>query len=205
MSSPTNETLRTERRGSRWRQRNSPPTSGFPVPGQENRLNDATAPSTASQVRTRWQLFSTDAIQGVILPVIILTVWLLIDWSGSVPKTLLPSLFSVIEVFGRMLASGELLSHLGYSLERVAYGFLTGGLLGLGLGVIAGFIRKIDYLIDPSLQVLRLVPHLALAPLITLWFGFGEASKIVIIASGAFFSALHQYIHWDSQCRQPAV
>jgi sulfonate transport system permease protein len=186
MSSPTNESLRTERRPSEERQKNSRSSSSRPVSGQENALNDSTDPS-ASQTKTRLRLFSFDSIQGTILPIMILCVWLIIDWSGSIPKTLLPSLFSVIEVFGKMLVSGELLSHLGFSLERVAYGFLIGGLLGLGLGILAGLVRKIDYLIDPSLQVLRLVPHLAIAPLITLWFGFGEMSKVVIIASGALF------------------
>jgi len=40
---------------------------------------------------------------------------------------------------------------------------------------------------DPSIQMLRTVPHLALAPLFILWFGFGEISKILLIAYGAFF------------------
>ncbi|GAA3329188.1 hypothetical protein GCM10020331_076230 [Ectobacillus funiculus] len=40
---------------------------------------------------------------------------------------------------------------------------------------------------DPSLQMLRTVPHLALAPLFILWFGLGELSKILLIALGAFF------------------
>jgi sulfonate transport system permease protein len=181
LSSSTNEPLHTDHRLSRWQRKNS--RSG----GNSGQVNADTSELSTLQIRKRLLLFSIDSLQGLILPVLILTVWIFIDWSGSVPKTLLPSPFSVIEVFGRMLISGELFSHLGYSLERVAFGFLTGGLLGLGLGIFAGIIRKIDYLIDPSLQVLRLVPHLALAPLITLWFGFGEASKIVIIASGALF------------------
>ncbi|WP_239616334.1 ABC transporter permease [Cohnella mopanensis] len=184
MSSSTNEPLHTDRGISSW-QRKSNRTGGSDlVLGQ---VNANTSEPSTSQTRKRLLLFSVDSLQGLILPAIILTVWIFIDWIGSVPKTLLPSLTSVIEVFGRMLISGELLSHIGYSLERVVYGFLTGGLLGFGLGILAGIIRKIDYLIDPSMQVLRVVPHLALAPLITLWFGFGEESKIVIIAFGALF------------------
>ncbi len=66
-------------------------------------------------------------------------------------------------------------------------GFLIGGVLGLVLGVLTGLFRSAEYVLDPSIQVLRLVPHLAIAPLIILWFGFGEVSKIAIILSGSFF------------------
>ena len=41
--------------------------------------------------------------------------------------------------------------------------------------------------LDPSVQMLRTVPHLAVAPLFVLWFGFGETSKVLLIADGAFF------------------
>ena len=47
-------------------------------------------------------------------------------------------------------------------------------------------MRSEQYL-DPSVQMLRTVPHLAVAPLFVLWFGFGETSKVLLIADGAFF------------------
>lgn len=70
---------------------------------------------------------------------------------------------------------------------RAGIGFLIGGILGLLFGLLTGLFRSAEYLVDPSVQVLRIVPHLAIAPLIILWFGFGEVSKIVIIISGSFF------------------
>jgi ABC-type nitrate/sulfonate/bicarbonate transport system, permease component len=86
-----------------------------------------------------------------------------------------------------MLSSGELLSNLRISAGRSLLGFLFGGGLGLAAGLWVGFSIKAERLLDPSLQLLRTLPHLAVAPLFILWFGFGETSKIVLIAKGAFF------------------
>lgn len=86
-----------------------------------------------------------------------------------------------------MTASGELAKHLGISAWRALLGFLIGGGLGLAAGLWVGFSYKTERLLDPSLQMLRTLPHLAIAPLFILWFGFGETSKILLIAKGSFF------------------
>ena len=66
-------------------------------------------------------------------------------------------------------------------------GFFIGGSLGIILGTIVGFSTRSEQYLDPSVQMLRTVPHLAVAPLFVLWFGFGETSKVLLIADGAFF------------------
>lgn len=55
------------------------------------------------------------------------------------------------------------------------------------IGILAGFSKRTELYLDPSLQMLRTVPHLAVTPLFILWFGFDEVSKILLIALGAFF------------------
>ena len=64
---------------------------------------------------------------------------------------------------------------------------LLAGSLGIILGTIVGFSTRSEQYLDPSVQMLRTVPHLAVAPLFVLWFGFGETSKVLLIADGAFF------------------
>jgi sulfonate transport system permease protein len=59
--------------------------------------------------------------------------------------------------------------------------------LGLIFGLLVGVFRKFEDSIDPTVQMLRTIPHLAITPLFILWFGFGEFSKILLIAKGAFF------------------
>lgn len=63
----------------------------------------------------------------------------------------------------------------------------SGGSLGLILGLISGLSRWGERLLDTSIQMLRNVPHLALIPLVILWFGIDESAKIFLVALGTLF------------------
>ncbi|MCR8631763.1 MULTISPECIES: ABC transporter permease [Paenibacillus] len=126
-------------------------------------------------------------IRGSILPVTVLLVWQIIGSTGLVTKTILPTPVEITKSFIELLVSGELYKHLQISLFRAALGFLLGGGLGLLFGVLVGLFRRFEDSLDPSIQMLRTIPHLAITPLFILWFGFGEFSKILLIAKGAFF------------------
>ncbi|MFS3928503.1 ABC transporter permease [Priestia flexa] len=106
---------------------------------------------------------------------------------GIVSSTVLPTPLDIVIAFQQLILTGELPSHLQVSIFRAALGFLVGAGLGLVFGIIVGFSSKTEAYMDPSIQMLRTVPHLAVAPLFILWFGFGEVSKVLLIAKGAFF------------------
>jgi sulfonate transport system permease protein len=125
--------------------------------------------------------------KGMLLPGIILIVWQIVGSVGLVSSTILPTPTTIFLSFVQLIASGELGNHLQISIWRAGVGFLLGAGLGLLLGVITGFSSRSEEVVDPTLQMLRTVPHLAVAPLFILWFGFGELSKILLIAKGAFF------------------
>ncbi|MEC0092241.1 ABC transporter permease [Paenibacillus macquariensis] len=118
---------------------------------------------------------------------ILLIIWEVAGALGKLNPILLPRPSTIIREFVSLTASGELAMHLGVSTWRALLGFLLGGGLGLAAGIWVGFSYKTERLLDPSLQMLRTLPHLAIAPLFILWFGFGEASKILLIAKGCFF------------------
>lgn len=139
----------------------------------------------AYSVRTKTLL--SDWAAGAAIPVAVIVLWQLGGSAGWISPEFLPAPWSILSAFAGLAASGELLYHLSVSIGRAGLGYVIGGVLGLLLGVLTGLFRKAEYLLDPSVQVLRLVPHLAIAPLIILWFGFGEVSKVAIILSGAFF------------------
>ncbi|WP_151737453.1 ABC transporter permease ['Paenibacillus yunnanensis' Narsing Rao et al. 2020] len=124
---------------------------------------------------------------GGLLPAAVIAIWQLAGSAGWVSAEFLPAPLSIAAAFTELAVHGGLAHHLGVSFGRAGIGFLIGAVLGLLLGTLTGLFRRAEYMLDPGVQVLRLVPHLAIAPLIILWFGFGEVSKIVIIMSGSFF------------------
>ncbi|MGG8360635.1 ABC transporter permease [Bacillus cereus] len=126
-------------------------------------------------------------VRAITIPVIILIIWQLAGVFGLVSKTVLPTPLDIFLAFQELIKTGELFGHLSISVFRAAAGFFIGGGLGIILGTIVGFSTRSEQYLDPSVQMLRTVPHLAVAPLFVLWFGFGETSKVLLIADGAFF------------------
>ncbi|AFI27515.1 ABC transporter permease [Bacillus stercoris] len=125
--------------------------------------------------------------KGLLLPAAIIAIWQIIGALGLVSATVLPTPVTIVLTFKELILSGELFGHLQISIYRAALGFLLGAGLGLIIGILAGFSKRTELYLDPSLQMLRTVPHLAVTPLFILWFGFDEVSKILLIALGAFF------------------
>ncbi|GGD11978.1 aliphatic sulfonate ABC transporter permease SsuC [Franconibacter pulveris 601] len=122
-----------------------------------------------------------------LLPVGIIVIWQFASQTGWLSTRILPSPEGVVEAFWNLSASGELWHHLAISAWRALIGFSIGGALGLMLGLISGLSRWGERLLDTSIQMLRNVPHLALIPLVILWFGIDESAKIFLVALGTLF------------------
>ena len=122
-----------------------------------------------------------------LLPVLLLTIWQIASQSGWLSTRILPAPESVVLTFWRLSASGELWQHLAISSWRALTGFAIGGAIGLSLGLIAGASYWGERLLDTSVQMLRNIPHLALIPLVILWFGIDESAKIFLVALGTLF------------------
>lgn len=145
-------------------------------------------PARAGAGRSRYAaVHGRKAIAGLLFPLLVLAVWQAAGWAGFVSPTILPAPSVIFMSFWELLRSGELFTHLEISLLRAGLGFVLGGTLGLAAGLAVGFSVKAEESLDPSLQMLRTIPHLAVTPLFILWFGFGEFSKVLLIAKGAFF------------------
>lgn len=124
---------------------------------------------------------------GIIIPLLTLIGWQVASQFEIVSPQLFPSPVSIFEDFYGMLRSGEIIHHLRISVLRAALGFLIGGSFGMLIGLLVGLYSRAEELLDPTIQMLRTVPLLAITPLFILWFGFGELSKILLISMGAFF------------------
>ncbi|MEW8987522.1 MAG: ABC transporter permease subunit [Bacillus sp. (in: firmicutes)] len=121
------------------------------------------------------------------IPMIILGLWQILSMNGMIPATILPSPIAVIQSGAELTASGELINHISISLGRALTGFLIGGLIGFLFGLFNGLFKPLDLLLDTSIQMLRNIPHLALLPLVILWFGIDEVSKVFLVALGVLF------------------
>ncbi|MBD8042228.1 ABC transporter permease [Arthrobacter sp. Sa2BUA2] len=147
-------------------------------PAAPERISGASGPLSRGWVRV---------LLGLVVPVLVLALWQLVSVLGVFSAVQLPSpgavLSSAVDLFDR----GELGTHIAISTQRVLTGFAAGAALGLVLGAVLGLSRLADVLLGPLLGALRAVPSLALVPLLILWMGIGEDSKVTLITIGAFF------------------
>lgn len=124
---------------------------------------------------------------GLIVPVLILAAWICTTHFRSIPTSILPKISMVWQAFLEMLQSGQLWKDLSVTLSRVVKGYLLSALLGMILGSLMGMSKTVAYLLQPTVTVIRQIPIIAWIPLIILWCGIGELSKIVVIVMAAFF------------------
>lgn len=92
-----------------------------------------------------------------------------------------------IKVMSEGFRNFTLWEHLGYSLFRVVAGFFIGALVGIPLGYAMGLSDWFRGWFDPIVEFMRPVPPLALIPLVIIWFGIGEAGKIILLFLAALW------------------
>ncbi|MGH1565548.1 ABC transporter permease [Mumia sp. DW29H23] len=119
------------------------------------------------------------------VPVLLVAVWQLASSRGWLDPEILASPSSVITAAEELWESGQLTEFLAASARRAALGVSLGVTIGLVLGVLSGISALGEEVIDPTMQMYRAVPFLALVPLLLSWFGVGEGFKIILIAVSA--------------------
>ena len=127
------------------------------------------------------------AVLGLLVPALLLGLWQLVSAAGVFSAVQLPSPGTVLTSATDLIERGELGTHIAISTQRVLLGFALGAALGLVLGALLGLSRLADALLGPLFGAVRAVPSLALVPLLILWMGIGEDSKVTLITIGAFF------------------
>lgn len=125
--------------------------------------------------------------RGIFIPLIVVIAWEILVKYDVLSARLFSSPSLIIKKFIELTVNGALWQHMEISLIRASIGFLLGGGLGILFGIITGMNKKSEHYLNPTIQMLRTIPLLAITPLFILWFGFGELSKILLIALGAFF------------------
>lgn len=113
--------------------------------------------------------------------------WSLLTYGGFVEPLFLPTPTAVVQQFFNLLQSGTLIHDIWMSVSRVGWGFLISALISVPLGLLIGTFKSMEGLFEPFVALLRYMPAAAFIPLLILWIGLGEPSKIAIIFLGSFF------------------
>jgi len=120
----------------------------------------------------------------------ILFIWWQISFWHIVPELLLPSPLTITQAFIDLCANGymnvSLGAHLGASLSRIALALALALITAIPVGFILGLNRIGRGLLDPLIELYRPVPPLAWLPLMIIWFGIGELSKVLLIYLSVF-------------------
>jgi NitT/TauT family transport system permease protein len=119
------------------------------------------------------------------LPLVaLLALWEAATRSGLVSPLALPTLSSVLVAWVGLVTDGQLLSHTAASLMRGACGLGLAIVVGTSLGVLMAWVAPVRFVFRPIVQMFYPLPKSALIPILMIWLGFGDASKIAVIFLG---------------------
>jgi taurine transport system permease protein len=117
-------------------------------------------------------------------------VWWLVTAMGWVRPLFVPSPASIVIKFAEIWNSGftgiPFINHVMISTARVFGAFLLAGVIGLPLGLAMGMSPVMRGIFDPPIEFYRPIPPLAYLPLMIIWFGIGETSKVLLIFLSVF-------------------
>ncbi len=131
------------------------------------------------RTRLRWPLgiYTT--------PLVLLALWEVLSTAGVLSRTYAPAPTAILASAADLWRQGVLGPDLAISLQRAATGLAIGLTAGITTGVLGGLLRSGEYLFNGVVQVLNTVPLLAVLPLMIVWFGIDELTKVLLISFGA--------------------
>ncbi|MDT0176124.1 taurine ABC transporter permease TauC [Enterobacter sp. BRE11] len=150
-------------------------------------INDKT---TAARRRLRWP-FSRSFSLSLLSLALLLLIWWSITALGLISPLFLPAPQQVLSKL-LLIASPQgfmdatLWQHLAASLTRMLVALFAAAAIGIPVGIAMGLSPVVRGLLDPLIELYRPVPPLACLPLIVIWFGIGETSKILLIYLAIF-------------------
>lgn len=118
-------------------------------------------------------------------PVVLFVLWEVVSRLGLLSETVAPAPTTILHAGWELYRAGELVPSLTTSLGRVGAGLAIGLAVGVTAGVIGGLLRSGEYLFNGVFQILHTIPLLAILPLMIVWFGIDELTKVLLISFGA--------------------
>jgi sulfonate transport system permease protein len=159
---------------------------GFERPADEAEF-ETFSPATAT-TRWNWARRLRSPLGIYTTPVLLVALWQLLCSTGRIPMTIAASPVQVVQAaihLWQVGAPSTLGEDLRVSLTRALVGLAVGASVGATAATIAGLSKFGEQLFNGPVQILNTVPFLALLPVMIMWFGIGEESKVMLIALGA--------------------
>jgi ABC-type nitrate/sulfonate/bicarbonate transport system permease component len=141
---------------------------------------------TASRSRPRRRL-SQKHVYGTAAVVVAIALWEVIALLRVKPAIVLPGPSDVFDAFRTLFSTSEIWTDLATSGRELLLGLVFATVVGLPLGMLIGWYRKLSYILSPFVSFLYATPRIALTPLLIIWLGIGDSSKIMIVFLMAVF------------------
>ncbi|WP_213765582.1 ABC transporter permease [Caballeronia sp. dw_19] len=133
-----------------------------------------------------WLRHARQALRALI-PLLVILLWQVTSSVVTSEGFQLPSPTDVMMGFVELWRGGDIQSAIPASLARAGAGLAFGLAIGLTFGVANGLARLAEELFDSTLQIIRVIPFIAVVPLFLVWFGIGETMKLVLISLACTF------------------
>jgi NitT/TauT family transport system permease protein len=127
---------------------------------------------------------------SVLSPLALLGLWEAGAITGVIDTRFFPAPTTIFLALFDLFRVGELQSHVGISLQRIAVGFVLGAVPGIVLGLAIGLFPIVRAILQPIVDATFPIPKIAMLPMVILIFGIGEGSKYAIIAIAVVFLVL---------------
>src|SRR5437899_6293329 len=125
---------------------------------------------------------------GAAAVIAFLVVWQIVAFRRLVPELFLPGPADIAAAFAAYVAKGQIWPDMWISGQELMYGFALSIVVGLPVGMLMGWYRRLNEALDPFVTFFYSIPRVALTPLLIVWFGIGINSKIAVVFLGAIFA-----------------
>lgn len=136
----------------------------------------------------RWLLRNERLVLGLVGFISVLVLWEAVVRLGYLKQTFISSPTRIYEAALLEVRQGRIWGDIGVSLLEFSLGFLCAAVLGVLIGLAAGWFKRVNYVVDPWLAALYATPDVALIPLIILWLGIGLWSKVFVVFLTSLFA-----------------
>lgn len=126
-------------------------------------------------------------LYGICGLVLLVLVWQITDWLGLLNPLVWSSPSRVLESFKDTISDGTLLPALRSTGELFGIGFGVSLVIGIPLGLVLGWYRRVNAVLDPVVSIAYALPRIALIPLVVVWFGPGLSARVTVVVLLAVF------------------